>query len=151
MKIDIFVDPLILKDIVFIFVSVLFRYYQPRHSESALRLGGGGGNLIQHSTPVVELRAPFVPTHMGPMKLRNFHRPPVRRFSHGPLAHVGPHPVHPLLKHIRKKAKVRLEFKTLHAFIAEVKVLELDDKIVGFVFSNVSKNELSLVEVMCSL
>ncbi|XP_063240070.1 transcription initiation factor TFIID subunit 1 isoform X2 [Bacillus rossius redtenbacheri] len=83
------------------------RYYMPRSSESSLRLKVGGGNLIQHSTPVVELRAPFVQTHMGPMRLRNFHRPPMKRFSHGALAHPGPHPVLPLLKHIRKKAKQR--------------------------------------------
>ena len=82
-------------------------YYLPRSSETTLRLKVGGGNLIQHSTPVVELRAPFVQTYMGPMRLRNFHRPPLRRFSHGPLAHVGPHPVLPLLKHIKKKAKQR--------------------------------------------
>ncbi|KAK0086570.1 hypothetical protein PV325_002974 [Microctonus aethiopoides] len=82
-------------------------YYMPRSSETTLRLKVGGGNLIQHSTPVVELRAPFVQTHMGPMRLRNFHRPAVRRFSHGPLAHPGPHPVWPLLKHIKKKAKQR--------------------------------------------
>jgi hypothetical protein len=82
------------------------RYYMPRSSESSLRLKVGGGNLIQHSTPVVELRAPFVQTHMGPMRLRNFHRPPMKRFSHGALAHPGPHAVLPLLKHIKKKAKV---------------------------------------------
>lgn len=82
-------------------------YYMPRSSETTLRLKVGGGNLIQHSTPVVELRAPFVQTHMGPMRLRNFHRPPIRRFSHGPLAHPGPHNVLPLLKHIKKKAKQR--------------------------------------------
>ncbi|XP_012231076.1 transcription initiation factor TFIID subunit 1 [Linepithema humile] len=82
-------------------------YYMPKSSETTLRLKVGGGNLIQHSTPVVELRAPFVQTHMGPMRLRNFHRPPVRRFSHGPLAHPGPHSVLPLLKHIKKKAKQR--------------------------------------------
>lgn len=82
------------------------RYYMPRSSESSLRLKVGGGNLIQHSTPVVELRAPFVQTHMGPMRLRNFHRPPMKRFSHGALAHPGPHTVLPLLKHIKKKAKV---------------------------------------------
>lgn len=82
-------------------------YYMPRSSETTLRLKVGGGNLIQHSTPVVELRAPFVQTHMGPMRLRNFHRPPLRRFSHGPLAHPGPHSVLPLLKHIKKKAKQR--------------------------------------------
>ncbi|XP_065336082.1 transcription initiation factor TFIID subunit 1 [Cloeon dipterum] len=83
------------------------KFYQAKYSESTLRLGGAGGNLIQHSTPVVELRAPFIPTHMGPLKLRNFHRPPLRKFSHGPLAIPGPHPIHPLVKHIRKKAKQR--------------------------------------------
>ncbi|KAK4872343.1 hypothetical protein RN001_014372 [Aquatica leii] len=82
-------------------------YYMPRSSETYLRLKVGGGNLIQHSTPVVELRAPFVQTHMGPMRLRNFHRPPLKRFSHGPLATPGPHAVLPLIKHIKKKARQR--------------------------------------------
>ncbi|CAB0008507.1 unnamed protein product [Nesidiocoris tenuis] len=82
-------------------------HYQPKSTDTALRLKVSGGNLIQHSTPVVELRAPFVQTHMGPMRLRNFHRPPMKRFSHGTLAHPGPHPVTPLLKHIKKKAKLR--------------------------------------------
>lgn len=82
-------------------------HYQPRSSDTALRLKVSGGNLIQHSTPVVELRAPFVQTHMGPIRLRNFHRPPMKRFSHGTLSRTGPHPVIPLLKHIKKKAKLR--------------------------------------------
>lgn len=82
-------------------------YYMPRSSETSLRLKVCGSDLIQHSTPVVELRAPFVPTHMGPLKLRNFHRLPMKRYSHGPLAHPGPHSVAPLLKHIKKKAKQR--------------------------------------------
>lgn len=82
-------------------------YYMPRTSETTLRLKVGGGNLIQHSTPVVELRTPFVQTHMGPMRLRNFHRPPMKRFSHGVLADPGPHTVMPLIKHIKKKAKQR--------------------------------------------
>ncbi|XP_036675248.3 transcription initiation factor TFIID subunit 1 isoform X5 [Drosophila suzukii] len=81
-------------------------YYTPK-TEPTLRLKVGGGNLIQHSTPVVELRAPFVPTHMGPMKLRSFHRPPLKKYSHGPMAQVSPHPVFPLLKTIAKKAKQR--------------------------------------------
>ncbi|XP_011211666.2 transcription initiation factor TFIID subunit 1 isoform X2 [Bactrocera dorsalis] len=81
-------------------------YYQPK-TEPTLRLKVGGGNLIQHSTPVVELRSPFIPTYMGPMKLRSFHRPPLKRFSHGPLASPGPHSVLPLLKYIAKKAKQR--------------------------------------------
>ncbi|CAH1372514.1 unnamed protein product [Tenebrio molitor] len=82
-------------------------YYMPRSSETTMRLKVGGANLIQHSTPVVELRAPFIQTHMGLMRLRNFHRPPMKRFSHGPLAQPGPHPVMPLVKHIKKKAKQR--------------------------------------------
>ncbi|KAL1517978.1 hypothetical protein ABEB36_001670 [Hypothenemus hampei] len=82
-------------------------FYQPRTSESTLRLKVGGANLIQHSTPVVELRVPFIQTHMGPVRLRNFHRPPMKRFSHGPLAQPGPHCALPLVKHIKKKAKQR--------------------------------------------
>jgi len=85
-----------------------FSYYLPKSSESSIRLKAAGGKLIQHSIPVVELRAPFVPTYMGQMKLRNFHRTPMKRFSHGPLASPGPHPVFPLLKQIRKKAKVTI-------------------------------------------
>lgn len=79
-------------------------YYQPKSQNPRLKVGGG--QLIQHSTPVVELRAPFIQTHMGPARLRAFHRPPLRKLSYGPLAAPGPHPVQPLLKHIRKKAKV---------------------------------------------
>ncbi|CAG9856159.1 unnamed protein product [Phyllotreta striolata] len=82
-------------------------YYQPRTSETTMRLKVGGANLIQHSTPVVELRAPFIQTHMGHMRLRNFHRPPMKKFSHGTLALPGPHGVMPLIKHIKKKAKQR--------------------------------------------
>lgn len=78
----------------------------PRSSETSLKLKVGGANLIQHSTPVVELRAPFVQTQMGPIRLRNFHRPPLKRFSHGVCANPGPHQVMPLVKYIKKKAKV---------------------------------------------
>lgn len=44
---------------------------------------------------------------MGPMKLRNFHRPALKKYSHGTLAQPSHHPVQPLLKHIAKKAKQR--------------------------------------------
>lgn len=80
----------------------------PKSSETTLRLKVGGGNLIQHSTPVVELRVPFVQTHMNLQKLRNFHRPPLRKYTFGPMSHPGPHSVLPLLKHIKKKSKVFL-------------------------------------------
>ncbi|XP_053696319.1 transcription initiation factor TFIID subunit 1 isoform X2 [Sabethes cyaneus] len=82
-------------------------FYMAKSSEATLKLKVSGGNLLQHSTPVVELRAPFIPTHMGPMKLRMFHRPPMKKYSHGALASINPQPVLPLLKNIKKKAKQR--------------------------------------------
>ncbi|XP_058117748.1 transcription initiation factor TFIID subunit 1 isoform X2 [Anopheles coustani] len=82
-------------------------FYMTKSTEATLKIKVGGGNLLQHSTPTVELRAPFVPTHMGPMKLRMFHRPPMKKYSHGPLASTNPQPVLPLQKHIKKKAKQR--------------------------------------------
>lgn len=78
-----------------------------KSSESTMRLKVGGGNLIQHSTPVVELRAPFIPTHMGPMKLRAFHRPAAKKYSHGAVAGTDAHSVFPLVKNIKKKARQR--------------------------------------------
>ncbi|XP_045464560.1 transcription initiation factor TFIID subunit 1 isoform X2 [Harmonia axyridis] len=82
-------------------------YYMPRSSETTLRMKVGSANLIQHSTPVVELRAPFIQTHMNEMKLRNFHRPPMKRFSQGSLSKPCPHPVSPLVDHIQKMALQR--------------------------------------------
>nr|XP_057942275.1 transcription initiation factor TFIID subunit 1 isoform X1 [Doryrhamphus excisus] len=79
-------------------------FYYPK--QQGLR-GTFGGNIIQHSIPALELRQPFFPTHMGPMKLRQFHRSALKKYSFGPLAQPGPHAVQPLLKHIKKKAKMR--------------------------------------------
>ncbi|XP_041949806.1 transcription initiation factor TFIID subunit 1 isoform X9 [Alosa sapidissima] len=79
-------------------------FYYPK--QQGLR-GTFGGNIIQHSIPAVELRQPFFPTHMGPMKLRMFHRPSLKKYSFGALSQPGPHPSQPLLKHIKKKAKMR--------------------------------------------
>uniref|UniRef100_UPI003AAEC2B6 transcription initiation factor TFIID subunit 1 n=1 Tax=Centroberyx gerrardi TaxID=166262 RepID=UPI003AAEC2B6 len=79
-------------------------FYYPK--QQGLR-GTFGGNIIQHSIPAVELRQPFFPTHMGPMKLRQFHRPSLKKYSFGALAQPGPHASQPLLKHIKKKAKMR--------------------------------------------
>uniref|UniRef100_A0A182QS87 Transcription initiation factor TFIID subunit 1 n=1 Tax=Anopheles farauti TaxID=69004 RepID=A0A182QS87_9DIPT len=82
-------------------------FYMAKSTEATLKIKVGGGSLLQHSTPTVELRAPFVPTHMGPMKLRMFHRPPMKKYSYGSLASSNPQPVLPLQKHIKKKAKQR--------------------------------------------
>uniref|UniRef100_A0A665WVX1 Transcription initiation factor TFIID subunit 1 n=1 Tax=Echeneis naucrates TaxID=173247 RepID=A0A665WVX1_ECHNA len=78
-------------------------FYYPK--QQGLR-GTFGGNIIQHSIPALELRQPFFPTHMGPMKLRQFHRPTLKKYSFGTLAQPGPHAVQPLLKHIKKKIKL---------------------------------------------
>nr|XP_023018958.1 transcription initiation factor TFIID subunit 1-like [Leptinotarsa decemlineata] len=83
------------------------KYYQPINSEKALTLKVAGANSIQHSIPVLELRAPFIQTHMDSMTLRNFHRPAMKRFLHGPLSRAGPHGVMPLMEHIKTKAKER--------------------------------------------
>ncbi|KAJ3588964.1 hypothetical protein NHX12_009816 [Muraenolepis orangiensis] len=79
-------------------------FYYPK--QQGLR-GTFGGNIIQHSIPAVELRQPFFPTHMGPMKLRLFHRPSLKKYSFGALAQPGAHQAQILLKHIKKKAKMR--------------------------------------------
>ncbi|KAI0232494.1 Transcription initiation factor TFIID subunit 1 [Lamellibrachia satsuma] len=82
-------------------------YYNPKlTTDNALRTNLGGG-LLQHSTVACELRQPFFPTHLGPMKLRTFHRPPLKKYSHGVMNTPGPHAVLPLLKTIRRKAKMR--------------------------------------------
>ncbi|XP_007491796.2 transcription initiation factor TFIID subunit 1-like [Monodelphis domestica] len=57
--------------------------------------------IIQHSTPALELHFRLFPTHMGVEQLRLFHRPPLRWLGR------GPHPVHNLTVHIRKKAQKR--------------------------------------------
>ncbi|CAD5115481.1 DgyrCDS4450 [Dimorphilus gyrociliatus] len=81
-------------------------YYNPKLvSEASLKSNVGA--ILQHSTPAVELRQPFFPTHNGGMRLRQWHRPPLKRYSHGAMTADGPHQVLPLLKNIRRKEKQR--------------------------------------------
>lgn len=82
-------------------------YYNPKLTTDVMLSRNLGASIIQHSTPAVELRQPFFPTHVGPIKLRGFHRPPLKRYSHGAMTGPGPHPVLPLLKQIRRKEKLR--------------------------------------------
>lgn len=69
------------------------------------------GNLIQHSTPAVELRQPFFPTFMNRDRLREFHRPPLfpsgKRSRAIALAENNPHHVESLTKHIAHQAQLR--------------------------------------------
>ncbi|CAL8079003.1 unnamed protein product [Orchesella dallaii] len=105
-------------------------YYQPKFTEQSMLKISASGNIIQHSTPVVELRTPFIPTHMGPQKLRNFHRPALRKYSNGPLALPGPHQVLPLTKHIKKKAKQR-EHERLAAGGGDIFFMRMPEDLTG--------------------
>lgn len=82
-------------------------YYNPKLNQDAALKPTVGANLIQHSLPALELRPIFFPTFMTPMKLRLFHRPALKRYSHGTIADCLPHGVIPLVKHMKKKAKQR--------------------------------------------
>lgn len=69
------------------------------------------GNLIQHSTPAVELRQPFFPTFMNRDRLREFHRPsliPSGKRSRN-FAQVEPvfQSIESLTKHIAEQAQLR--------------------------------------------
>jgi transcription initiation factor TFIID subunit 1 len=95
-------------------------YYLPKFTEQSLLKISASGNIIQHSTPVVELRAPFIPTFINERGLRAFHRTgmrmirlkegsgieELRRCGFSPFVLPGPHGVLPLAKHIKRKAKV---------------------------------------------
>ncbi|XP_076446577.1 LOW QUALITY PROTEIN: transcription initiation factor TFIID subunit 1-like [Babylonia areolata] len=81
-------------------------HYSRKLMDNALR-PNFGSSLIQHSTPAAELRQPFFPTSMGPGRSRNFHRPPLKRYSHGVIGESGPHAVLTLVKNIKRKAKLR--------------------------------------------
>jgi len=62
----------------------------------------------QHATPTLQLRQPYIPTSLHPAKLRNFHRQPLRRFSHGPVSSPAAwHGVRSLQKHQRRMERWR--------------------------------------------
>ncbi|KAJ8298033.1 hypothetical protein KUTeg_024564 [Tegillarca granosa] len=81
-------------------------YYNPKLMDNSGK-ASMGTSLIQHSLPALELRQPFFPTHMSSVKLRGFHRPSLKKYSHGNLSQPGQHPVYPLLKQIKRKARLR--------------------------------------------
>ena len=80
----------------------------PKNEPASLIKVTTGGTLLQHATTSVQLSAPFIPTHMGPIKLRQFHRWPIKRYSHGPFSnYIAFHGVQSLYKHQRKMEKWR--------------------------------------------
>lgn len=69
------------------------------------------GNLIQHSTPAVELRQPFFPTFMNRDRLREFHRPPLfipgKRSRNTTLIDFVYHTIESLTKNILHLDQIR--------------------------------------------
>uniref|UniRef100_A0A8C4VZ85 Transcription initiation factor TFIID subunit 1 n=1 Tax=Gopherus evgoodei TaxID=1825980 RepID=A0A8C4VZ85_9SAUR len=78
-------------------------FYYPK--QQGLR-GTFGGNIIQVVTMSGTSPA-ILPTHMGPMKLDNFHRPHEEN-SFGTLSQPGPHSVQPLLNHIKNESQGKM-------------------------------------------
>lgn len=82
--------------------------YLPKNSANQPISGNLGVSIIEHSTPAVELRAPFFPTHMTTAKLRYFHRPTLRRYQHGSMAgSTNAYPLLSLVKLIKRKETQR--------------------------------------------
>lgn len=53
-------------------------YYNPKHVTNSQGLSGFDGNVVQHSTPSLDLHSPWFPTHLSSSALRHFHRPKLR-------------------------------------------------------------------------
>ncbi|XP_015772967.1 PREDICTED: transcription initiation factor TFIID subunit 1-like [Acropora digitifera] len=88
-------------------VAFRFEFYGCTMTSETSLDNSGGSNLVQHSLPSIELQRPYFPTYMSVHDLRSFHRSALQRVHHGPLSKPGRHPVYGLLKHIKKKARVR--------------------------------------------
>nr|XP_054754406.1 transcription initiation factor TFIID subunit 1-like [Lytechinus pictus] len=80
-------------------------YYPKNLGEGKLRPNMSSD--LQHSTASVELRQPYFPTHMGPIKLRGWHRPHIKKYNFGAVSAQGPHGVFPLVRRIKQKARQR--------------------------------------------
>jgi len=93
---------------LFILLCMPHSYYALKSSETSMRLKPVG-KIIQHSIPVLELRTPFIPSNLGTLRLQNFHRPALKKYSHGLLAQNVYHPVFSLSREISVKAKVYIQ------------------------------------------
>ncbi|GAV06552.1 hypothetical protein RvY_16518 [Ramazzottius varieornatus] len=81
-------------------------YYSPKVEEGNLKTTTGAV-AIQHSIPAVQFYGYFFPTNLTLLKLRNYHRPGLKKYSNGTITMPGAHPVETLAKIIKKKAKER--------------------------------------------
>ena len=81
-------------------------YYNPKHVSSSQGLSGFDSNVVQHSTPALDLHPAWYPTHLSASGMRNFHRPKLRvRCPRGEQT-TGYYTITTLNQHCRDKQKV---------------------------------------------
>lgn len=82
-------------------------YYHPKHVSHSQGLSGLDGIVVQHSSPALDLHAPWFPTQLSSSALRHFHRPKLRvRCPRGEQS-TGWYGVSSLERYISLKAKER--------------------------------------------
>ena len=82
-------------------------YYNPNHATSTQGLPGfDQSNIVQHSTPALDLHLPWFPTHFSTHTLRQFHRPILKIKVQPGAESTGWVTVNGLVKQIVKKEKV---------------------------------------------
>ena len=82
-------------------------YYNPKHVSSSQGLSGfDDSNVVQHSTPALNLHSPWFPTHLSMSAMRHFHRPKLKiHFGPGEES-TGFYSITSLTKHIAQKEQV---------------------------------------------
>lgn len=82
-------------------------YYNPKHVSNSQGLSGfEDSNVVQHSTPALDLYPPWFPTHLGTSAMRNLHRPKLKfNFGRGEET-TGFYSITSLTHHIAQKEKV---------------------------------------------
>lgn len=83
-------------------------YYTPKADENNLKTTTGAV-AIQHSIPAVQLYHYFFPTNFNQVRLQQFHRTALKKYSNGIIIQPGPHPVESLNKTIKKREKQRVQ------------------------------------------
>lgn len=82
-------------------------YYNPKHVSNSQGLSGFDGNVVQHSTPALDLHPHWFPTQLSSSTLRHFHRPKLRiRCPRGEHS-TGWYTVSSLESHVALKTKER--------------------------------------------
>ena len=84
-------------------------YYSPRHISISQGLGSfdSNNNVVQHSTPALELYPPWFPTQPSSSALRHFHRPKLRIRCPPRESSTGYYTVSSVDRHVEEKRQER--------------------------------------------